>query len=83
MCDMRIQTAIASAQDWCTIAYAAELLGVSMRQITRYLAEGKLHGHRPRVGSRESARHKAILNVDEVLAFRDARAIVKGEASVH
>jgi hypothetical protein len=82
MCDMRIQTAIASAQDWCTIAYAAEVLGVSMRTITRYLAAGTLHGHKPRVGSRESSRHKAILSVDEVLALRDALAIVKGEANV-
>jgi hypothetical protein len=79
---MRIQTAIASPQDWCTAAYAAELLDVSLRQIWRYTQEGKLHAYRPRVGSRESARHKVMLSVDEVLAFRDARAIVKGMADV-
>lgn len=82
MCDMRIQTAIASAQDWCTIAYASEILGVSMRQVGRYVRAGRLHAHRPRVGSRESDRHKAILSVDEVFALRDARAIVKGDADV-
>jgi hypothetical protein len=75
---MRIQTALASPSDWCTMAYAAELLGVSLRQVGRYVADGVLQGYRPRVGTRESTRHKMILHVDEVRRLRDAREVVKG-----
>jgi hypothetical protein len=79
---MRIQTALASPKDWCTLAYAAEVLGVSLRQVGRYVADGVLQGYRPRVGARESSRSHLILHVEEVIRLRDARRLIKGAHDV-
>jgi DNA-binding transcriptional MerR regulator len=70
------QTKIPVADDWCTVAYAAEQLDVSQRQIMRYVSEGVLTAHQPRVGSRESARHKRVLSTAQVRELRNARVVM-------
>lgn len=64
---------------YCTYAWAAERLGVSLSQVGRYVNEGKLGPvHTPLVGSRESARHKRQLEREIVETFANARNIVQG-----
>jgi cobalamin biosynthesis protein CobD/CbiB len=76
VCGMRNQ----SPAEWCTQAAAAELLGVSLRQVGRYVADGTLTGQHPICGSRESKRHKVIISLDEVRTLAAARRVVKGDA---
>lgn len=68
------QLKISTPTDWCTYARAAEILGVSLRQVGRLVANPnvQLHAITPQVGARESARGKRVLSVDDVLALRDA-----------
>lgn len=69
------QTKIELADDWCTVAYAAELLAVSQRQVMRYVRDKVLTAYMPRVGSRESARHKRVLSTSQVRDLRAARVV--------
>lgn len=62
--------------EWCTYAWAAEFLGVSLSQVARYVTGGQLEAVTPLVGSRESARHKKMLHRAQVLRLRDARKVV-------
>ena len=64
------------AADFCTTAWAAEHLGVSMRSVGRYVAAGLLADFTPLVGSRESKRKHRILSTVQVRSFRDARELV-------
>lgn len=61
--------------DYCTVAYAAESAAVSIRTVKRAIQNGALTAVRPRVGSRESARHKTMLLTAEVVAWRAARRL--------
>lgn len=60
------QTALPVAGDWCTMGYAAEKIGVSLREVGRLIKDGRLDGQRPRVSSQESGRHKTILSTAQV-----------------
>lgn len=82
MCDMS-QLTIANPADWCTVAYAAELLNVSQRTIGRMIRDGRLQACRPLVGSRESARHKVMIYVPTVREYARALTTVRGEADGH
>lgn len=61
---------------YCTIARAAEILGVSLSQVARYVQEGKLTSVTPWLGTGESGRHKGLLDTAEVYRFRDARKVI-------
>jgi hypothetical protein len=69
------QLKIKSAADFGTYAWAAEVLGLSVRQVGRYVSVGILHGAQPLCGSRESARTKRMVNVEDVLALKRARKV--------
>jgi hypothetical protein len=71
---MKNQIAIALPSDWCTVARAGEILGLSQRQVRRYIRDGVLAGGTPQVGAREQARQKTMVRVDEVMELRTARA---------
>ena len=60
---------------WGTYAWAAEQLGLSVRQVGRYVRDGILTASRPRVGSRESARTKLMVSVDAVMELKRARQV--------
>lgn len=78
MCDMKVhQIAVADPGDWCTYAYAAEQLHVSMRTIGRMVADGRLSGFRPLIGSHESPRHKTILYVPQLREYQRALEVVR------
>lgn len=70
------QTKIPMGNDYCTVAWAAELAGVSMRTVTRAIGAGALHGATPRTGRRESRRHKQMLLTEEVRAWNEARKLL-------
>jgi predicted site-specific integrase-resolvase len=57
-----------------TYAWAAEVLGVSVAQVGRYVKDGLLSVASPKCGRHESSRR--FLLVDEVLEFKHARAVV-------
>lgn len=67
------QLTVPDAHDWCTVAYAAERLDVSMRTVIRMVGAGQLTACHPRVGSRESHRHKMMLYTPEVFEVMEAR----------
>lgn len=69
------QLKIKSAADFGTYAWAAEVLGLSARQVGRYVAAGILAGSQPLCGSRESARTKRMVNVEDVLELKRARKV--------
>jgi hypothetical protein len=69
------QLKIKSAADFGTYAWAAEVLGLSVRQVGRYVTAGILHGAAPLCGSRESARTKQMVDVEQVLALKRARKV--------
>lgn len=64
-----------NAAEFCTIAWAAERLGLSVRQVGRYVVDGTLSGVTPLTGSRESKRHKRMIRVNDVERLRDARVV--------
>lgn len=78
MADMKTQTP--DSQEWCTIAYTAERLAVSLRTVTRMIADGRLRATKPRIGSRESARHKTLIALSDVNEYARALAIVRAQA---
>jgi hypothetical protein len=69
------QLKIKTAADFGTYAWAAETLGLSVRQIGRYVKVGILHGAQPMCGAGESARTKRMVNVEDVLALKRARKV--------
>jgi hypothetical protein len=71
------QMMIPSGTDYCTFAWAAELLGVSQRQVYRIALAGKLDLFRPLVGSRESSRAHRMLSTEQVRDFARARSLTK------
>lgn len=66
---------LADPTDWCTIAYAAERIGVSQRQVRRFIAAGSLTGYRPRVGKAESGRRHILLGAAAVDVFATAHKL--------
>lgn len=72
------QLAFPSSKDFCTLAWAAELLGMSHRSVAKLVADGRLKDHTPLVGSRESKRHKRMLSADEVREYKRALQVVNG-----
>jgi hypothetical protein len=70
------QTMIPVGEDYCTVAYAAELAGVSIRTVTRAVGDGVLASTRPRCGSRESTRHKMMLHTHQVREWVAARKLL-------
>lgn len=70
------QLKIEMPSDWATMAWAAEQLGVSLRQVGRYVQAGILTAYTPRCGSRETHRHKRMVSVDEVRDLKRAREVV-------
>lgn len=67
-------------EDYCTVAFAAELAGVSVRTVVRAIRDEVLVGVRPRTGSRESGRHKTMLHTAQVRDWVRARKMVKPDA---
>jgi hypothetical protein len=67
---------ILRSDDFGTYAWAAELLGVSVRQVGRYVAAGVLDSARPLCAVRESARTKLMVRADQVRELKRARAVV-------
>lgn len=70
------QMKIAVADDFCTINYASHLMGVSRRQIMRYVRAGLLQGHSPKRAPLE-ARH-LLLSTSQVRDFHKGRKLVTG-----
>lgn len=66
------------SSDYCTIAWAAEHLGWSMRSVTRAVADGRLDAVTPLCGKRESKRHKSMLKTDQVREYRRALMVITG-----
>jgi len=80
MGDMKVQQmTMADPRDWCTYAFAAEQLNVSMRTVARMIAEGKLTAYRPLTGSRESPRHKTLIYVPQLMEYKQALQRVRGD----
>jgi hypothetical protein len=75
MLDME-QMKIHTPSDWGSFAWAAEQLDVSVRQIARYVQAGTLTAYTPRIGARETKRHKRMVSVDDVQALKRARLVV-------
>lgn len=78
---MKNQMSIAHPADFCTVAWAAELCGVSQRTIRRatYPAGDKppaLTRVQPLTGTTESGRRHTLLYADEVRRYADARRLV-------
>lgn len=71
---MNEQMVITDIRDWCTYAWAAEHMAVSIQQVGRYVKLGLLHVQSPRCGKDESSRR--LLQVEEVKAFQRARVAV-------
>lgn len=77
MLDMKGQMQLPDASDFCTVAYAAEKIGISMRQVRRLcMPGGQLRAVRPRTGSRESGRYRSLILVADVEAFAAAHRLV-------
>lgn len=74
-----VQLAFPASGDFCTVAWAAELLGMSQRGVAKLVQDGRLREHMPLVGSRESKRHKRLLSADEVREYKRALLVVRGE----
>lgn len=72
------QTYMALGTDFCTVAWAAEFLQVSIRTVGRLIRDGKLDTVTPLSGSRESKRHKSMLYATQVRAYREALEVVRG-----
>jgi hypothetical protein len=70
------QLKIQSVSEWGTYGWAAEVLGLSLRQVGRLVKAGTLSERTPRCGARESARHKRLVSVEQVLALKAARKVV-------
>lgn len=82
MSAMRNQTGLPISTDFCTIAYAAELCGVSVRTIDRLTKPdgdkpATLQRVTPLCGSRESSRHKSLLYLSQVREYAAARQLVR------
>ena len=73
---MRNQSALPSAADFCTVAWAAERTGLSLRHVRTLMKAGKLTRLQPRHGSRETGRRHTLLMVAEVERYAEAREIV-------
>jgi hypothetical protein len=73
------QTMIPVGGDYCTVAYAAELAGVSIRTVDRAINDGLLSTTRPRTGSRESERRKTLLHTPQVREWVAARKMIRRE----
>ncbi len=67
------------SNDWCTVAWAAEYLDVSLRTVGRLVASGTLDSVTPLVAAGESRRHKRMLKADQVRAYKRALSVVRGE----
>lgn len=75
---MNQQMMLANPNDWCTAAYAAEKIGVSLRTVYRLIKEGRLRAYVPRKGSRETGRRHTLLALEEVTTFATAHKLVNG-----
>ena len=72
------QMTLPVGEDYCTIAWAAEHLGVSPRTVGRAVAAGALKAVTPRCGSRETKRHKRMLLTAQVQEFGRAKQVITG-----
>lgn len=77
------QTALPVAGDWCTMAYAADTIGVSLREVGRLIGDGRLRGQRPRTGRKESGRHKTILSTVQVHEYARAFKLTRREGKAN
>lgn len=70
---------LSSPDDFCTVAWAAEKIGISQRGVYRLFSEagGPLSVVRPRVGSRETGRRHTMLYVAQVQEYAIAHRLVK------
>jgi len=66
-------------EDYCTAAWAAEHMGVSVRTVLRAVRDGKLAAVTPRCGQKETKRHKRMLLTVQVQEYGRARALVSGD----
>jgi hypothetical protein len=81
MSAMNGQMKLPDASDFCTVAYAAEKIGMSMRQVRRLCAPGgPIRAVRPRTGSRESGRYRSLLLVDVGDQYAAAHRLVNTRA---
>lgn len=76
------QLSFASPHEFCTVAYAAERLEVSLRTVVRMVGNKQLTACNPRVGSRESKRHKMMLYTAEVFEVMEARKRLKRTTTI-
>lgn len=67
----------AAPSDFCTVAWAAEKIGVSQRQVRYLIRDGKLFGAGPRTGKTETGRRHTMLYVDQVTEYAAAYRLVK------
>lgn len=78
MNDLRLP--LPNPEDWITRAGAAELLGISPRQVSRVIVAGRLGAYRPRGATTEQK--PALLWYPEVVRYAEARRLVTtGEVS--
>lgn len=69
-----------SATDYCTQAYAAETIGVSLRTVSRLIQDGTLQAFRPLKGARESGRRHTLLATQAVRDYAHAYKLIKAGA---
>lgn len=75
---MKGQLAIPSAADFCTIARAAEIIGVGKRAVQYAIKAGKLETYLPEMASWESATHNRLLAVSQVETYAKAYKATRG-----
>jgi excisionase family DNA binding protein len=78
MCDMKVQQMhLADSAEWCTVTYAAQMLGLSVRTVTRLIASERLPAYLPMLGTGEDDRHKTMLRVADVRRYRSALDVIR------
>lgn len=75
--DMENQLALPNPEDWCTVGWAADKIGVSKRTVQRLMEAGALNTFYPRRGRFDRA-PDPLLCVAEVERYVAARLVLAG-----
>lgn len=75
-----LQMAAPDPTDFCTVAYAAEKIGISQRHVRRLCTADVLPSAKPRCGAQESGRRHLLLYVSAVDEFALAYKLTRNRA---
>lgn len=70
------QMTLPVGEDYCTYGWAAEHLGVSVRTVSRLVANKRLQRVKARTGPREAGNHHGYLFTAQVKSYRLALRMV-------